>query len=363
MATKAQELGTRAGEQLCPRIARLRTQYFTHKPSVCIERALAYTEVFQETEGEPVVIRRAKGLKRTCETKTILIQDDELIIGNAGRKPRTGVLGPEMSNYWFDKEIDTLSSRPQDPYAVDVEQKELFREKVYPYWKGKTVIEHWLKRVPEDTRAFGYETGVIDVEIKTESGPGEIAPGYGEILLPKGWGGVRRWAEERLAALDPADPASEDKGYFLQAVIISTEAMGILARRHADAARELAEASTPERAAELERVADVCDWIADRAAAHVPRGAAADLVRANEPNDGAERALILAQPNGPVPVPLLRRGGPERRAHARRGAGAARVPVGQVRRAVLAAQRQLLPVLRRLPGLLQRHRRRHQGRR
>ena len=247
MATKLQEVGARADEDLSPRIARLRKQYFTHKPSVCIERALAYTEVFQETEGEPVVIRRAKGLKRTCETKTILIQDDELIVGNAGRKPRTGVLGPEMSNFWFDKELDTLSERLQDPYLVDEEQKALFRERIHPYWKGKTVIEHWLKRVPADTRALGYETGVIDVEIKTESGPGEIALGYGEILLPKGWGGVRRWAEERLAALDVADPASDEKRYFLEAVVISCEAMGILARRHAAAARELAK--RPRRSA------------------------------------------------------------------------------------------------------------------
>ena len=247
MATKLQEADARANEDLFPRIARLRKQYFTHKPSVCLERALAYTEVFKETEGEPMVIRRAKGLRRTCEVKTIFIQDDELIVGNAGRKPRTGVLGPEMSNFWFDKELDTLSDRPQDPYLVDEEQKALFREKVYPYWKGKTVIEHWLKRVPDDTRALGYETGVIDVEIKTESGPGEIALGYGEILLPKGWAGVRRWAEERLAALDMTDPASDEKRYFLEAVVISCEAMGILARRHAAAARDLAEAASPAR--------------------------------------------------------------------------------------------------------------------
>ncbi|MBE0528650.1 MAG: formate C-acetyltransferase/glycerol dehydratase family glycyl radical enzyme, partial [Thermoleophilia bacterium] len=128
------------------RIARLRKQYFMHKPSVCVERALAYTEVFKETEGEPVVIRRAKGLKRACATKSILIQADELIVGNAGRRPRTGVLGPEMSAYWFGKELDTLSTRAQDPYVVDDEQKVLFREQIEPYWRGKTVIEHWLTR-------------------------------------------------------------------------------------------------------------------------------------------------------------------------------------------------------------------------
>ncbi|HET6476869.1 MAG TPA: formate C-acetyltransferase/glycerol dehydratase family glycyl radical enzyme, partial [Thermoleophilia bacterium] len=219
---------------------------------------------FKETEGEPVVIRRAKGLKRACETKTILIQDDELIVGNAGRRPRTGVLGPEMSAYWFGKEMDTLSTRAQDPYLVDDEQKELFRERIEPYWRGKTVIEHWLTRVPEKTRSLSYETGVIDCEIKTESGPGEIALGYGDILLPKGWGGVRGWAEERLAALDTTDPASDDKRYFLEAVVISCEAMGALARRHAEAARAAAASAAPDRAAELERVAAACDWVAEK---------------------------------------------------------------------------------------------------
>jgi choline trimethylamine-lyase len=263
MATKLQDVDARTGERLPPRIARLRTQYFTHRPSVCLERALAYTEVFKETEGEPMVIRRAKGLKRTCETKTILIQDDELIVGNAGRKPRTGVLGPEMSNFWFDKELDTLSDRSQDPYLVDDEQKALFRDQIQPYWKGKTVIEHWLKRVPAETRALGYETGVIDVEIKTESGPGEIALGYGEILLPRGWGGVRRWAQGRLGALDLADPAGDEKRYFLEAVVISCQAMATLARRHAAAARELAATAAPARAVELERVAAACEWVAE----------------------------------------------------------------------------------------------------
>ena len=274
MATREQDVrahdvmditGTDASQpEPSSRIARLRKQYFTHKPSVCVERALAYTEVFKETEGEPVVIRRAKGLKRACETKTILIQDDELIVGNAGRRPRTGVLGPEMSAYWFGKEMDTLSTRAQDPYLVDDEQKELFRERIEPYWRGKTVIEHWLTRVPEKTRSLSYETGVIDCEIKTESGPGEIALGYGDILLPKGWGGVRGWAEERLAALDTTDPASDDKRYFLEAVVISCEAMGALARRHAEAARAAAASAAPDRAAELERVAAACDWVAEK---------------------------------------------------------------------------------------------------
>ena len=52
------------------RIMRLKKQFFSHKPSVCIEGALTATRVFQETESEPMVIRRAKVFRRHCETKT-----------------------------------------------------------------------------------------------------------------------------------------------------------------------------------------------------------------------------------------------------------------------------------------------------
>ena len=256
------DVRTNSTPHLTSRIGRLREQYFNYRPTVCLERALVTTTVFRESEGEPIVIRRAKALKRYCETKSILIQDDELIIGNAGCEPRRGVVCPEISNYWLNKELDTLATRKQDPYQISEQQKEVFRREVYPYWKGKTVIEHWLAQVPPDTLQLSNKTGILDCEIKTECGPGEIALGYGNVLLPKGYGGISADAERRLSELDAADPENLERIHFLQAVVIVCEAMEVLARRHAEGARELAKTASDERRSELEAIADVCEWIA-----------------------------------------------------------------------------------------------------
>ena len=59
---------------LTSRIEQLKKQFFTHVPAVCLEGALSKTHVFKETEGEPMIVRRAKAFKRHCETKTITIQ-------------------------------------------------------------------------------------------------------------------------------------------------------------------------------------------------------------------------------------------------------------------------------------------------
>ena len=244
-----------------PRIQRLREQYLKHKPSICLERALVYTKVFKETEGEPIIIRRAKAFKRYCETKTLLIQDDELIVGNVGYQPRVAAICPEINAFWLSRELDTIATRPQDPYAITDDQKKILKEVILPYWGGKTVIEHWFAQVPEDTKELSWETGIIDCEIKSQTGPGEFAIGYGNVLFPKGFNGIKRDAEERLKSLDPADPDNVDKINFLKAVILCCEGMAILGKRHAEKAKEMAKKENPKRRAELEKIAEVCNWV------------------------------------------------------------------------------------------------------
>ena len=148
-----------------------------------------------------MVLRRAKAFKRYCETKPINILAHELIVGNTGRYPREAVVTPEVSVNWISEELDTVATRKFDPLQVDEESKKVFREVVEPYWKGKTVLDQWLARVPEDVRDIGYKSGVIDAEIKTQTGPGEFSPGYGNILLPKGYGGIMADAKAKLATL------------------------------------------------------------------------------------------------------------------------------------------------------------------
>ena len=244
------------------RIMRLKKQFFSHKPSVCIEGALTATRVFQETESEPMVIRRAKVFRRHCETKTITIQPDELIVGNAGAVARSIHVNPELSNNWFYNELDTMSTRPQDPYQITEEQKRLYREEIYPYWKGKTLRDFWDARAPKDVHELFSVGGICDNDVKIECTPGDMVPALHQLVLPLGFDGIRRKAAENLAGLDFNDIENFSKRDFWQAVIICCEGFSLLCERHAQKARELMDGADDARRRDLERIAAVCDRIA-----------------------------------------------------------------------------------------------------
>jgi pyruvate formate-lyase/glycerol dehydratase family glycyl radical enzyme len=240
------------------RVQRLRDEYFTYRPVICLERALSYTRSYRETGGLAVALRRAYAFRRVCEEKSVTILDDELIVGMPAGQPRAGVFCPEISWGWLEDELDTIATREQDPYGITEDQKATFREEIAPYWRGHSMEEYFLANLPEDTRAIAVETGIIDVEIKSQSGPGEFSPGYANILLKKGLKGVAASASESLAGLDPADPGDYGKIDFLESVLIVVEGAHRLAERYADEADRLAEGADGERAAELRHIAEVC---------------------------------------------------------------------------------------------------------
>ncbi|MCQ4635375.1 glycyl radical protein [Anaerovorax odorimutans] len=239
-----------------PRVNRLLDRFFDIKPQLCIERALAYTKSYKETEGEATVIRRAKAFKRACEEKSIFIADDELIVGCAASVPRAAVFCPEHATGWLREELDDLSTRRQDPYDVTEDQKKVLREEIFPYWEDKDISSHWLRQIPDEVKEIAVKTGIIDIEIKTQSGPGEISPNVKKVLQ-KGFLGIRQEACEAMNGLDIVNPADYEKKNFYEAVCISLDGVMALAGRYAKLAREKAAAeASPQRKAELLQIAE-----------------------------------------------------------------------------------------------------------
>ncbi len=242
-----------------PRIDFLRRQFFANRPSVCLEAALAKTRIFRETEGEALILRRAKSFRETCRTKTVTIQPQELIVGNAGARARQACITPELSNNWFVRELDTMRDRPQDPYDITEAQKAQYREEIYPYWRGKSLRDIWEKQVPADTMALIRVGGVVDCGVKVESAPSELNPNFRDHLFVKGYAGIRREAETALAALDLSDVRNLERRDFWQAAAIACEGMETLAARYADEAERLAaKEADAARAAELRGIAESC---------------------------------------------------------------------------------------------------------
>ena len=69
------------------RISKLKDIIINSQNEICVERGLAITKSYKQTEGEPVIIRRGKALKCILEEMSIYIDDGELIVGNQAFHP------------------------------------------------------------------------------------------------------------------------------------------------------------------------------------------------------------------------------------------------------------------------------------
>lgn len=241
------------------RIERIRQNYINEKPAISCERAWLWTQSHKKTEGMPVSIRRARAFYDCCDKLRVHIFDDELVVGAIGEHRKCGILTPEFSWLWVDKEMDSFSERPQDPYEMTAEQRQFMRKDVFPYWKNKSLEEAFLSRIPKDTKKIGVDTGVIDSDSKWRQAVGEITPDYEDVLFKKGFGGLIKEAKEHIKSLDMTKPADQDKKDFYESIIWTSKGIIRFANRYADEAQKLAEAaSDKKRQRELQEIAKVC---------------------------------------------------------------------------------------------------------
>lgn len=241
------------------RIETIRQNYVNAKPEISCQRAKIWTDSHRETEGLPVAIRRAKAFYDCCDRLEVHIFEGELVVGAIGEFRKCGILTPEFSWRWVDREMDTFATRPQDPYLMTDEQRDFVRREIFPYWKGKSLEEAFLARLPEDTRRIGVDTGILDNDSKWRQAVGEVTPDYQDVLFKKGFGGIIREAEEHIAALDPTNPADLEKKEFYQSVLWTSRGIIRYANRYADEAERLArQESDLVRAAELRTIAQNC---------------------------------------------------------------------------------------------------------
>ena len=244
---------------LTDRLHRLKEHYLKVTPSITIGRAIAFTEVAKKYPDLPANLRIAKSFRRACETAPLLIQDDELIVGHPCGAPRAGAFSPDTAWEWLEEELDTIATRPQDPYFISEEDKETLRREIFPFWKGKSLCEacdEELKRA--NLWDYGVDAAITDLTYHMTSGGGDSSPGFDIILCKKGINGIRREAEAHLAALDAADPEFATHQAFYQASIEVCEGIVCYANRLAAYARELAEGEPDTaRKAELLHIAEV----------------------------------------------------------------------------------------------------------
>lgn len=261
--------GTEVPDGMTQRLYNLKQNFLKQVPSITTYRARAITKIAKENPGVPKIILRAKCFKYCCETAPLVIQDDELIVGAPCGAPRAGAFSPDIAWKWMVDEIDTIGTRPQDPFFISEEDKRIMKEELFPYWQGKSVDEYCEDQYKEaGVWELSGESFVSDCSYHAQNGGGDSNPGYDVILMKKGMLDIQNEAKEHLAQLDYENPEDIDKIYFYKAVVDTTEGVMIYSQRLSNYALELAaKEMNPKRKAELQQIAENCAWVP----AHKPR--------------------------------------------------------------------------------------------
>lgn len=235
------------------------------RPEIDIERGLYFTESFKETEGQPLILRWAKALKKYAEKSTVVIEDGQLIVGRGGKTGRYGILYPELDGDTLGINIEKLPERETSPFDISKEDAEIVKTQIEPYWKGKTYHEELVQSLPEDTRKLtcnpDAEASSRFIVNETSSFRSSIQWVHDyEIVLSKGFLWIRQDAQEKLASLDENSPIDMmEKKPFLDAIVIMSDAIILWANRYAKEAERLArETEDVQRKSELLRIAANC---------------------------------------------------------------------------------------------------------
>lgn len=139
---------------LTARIQKAKDEYVNNKPAISYDRARIWTESYKKTEGQSEAIRRAQAFKDVCEQLVVTIFPGELIVGAVGEFRKCGILTPEFSWTWVDKEMDHFSDRVQDPYEMTDEQRKFVRANIFPILERQVV-----RRSLFGTDSGGYGQG------------------------------------------------------------------------------------------------------------------------------------------------------------------------------------------------------------
>lgn len=241
------------------RIQRLVDHLYEHMPVIESARAKLLTESYKATENEPIITRRAKAFAHILRHIPIIIRDDELIVGSSTLAPRGCQTYPEFSYQWLEDELDTVETRSADPFYIAEETKEELRE-VNKYWKGKTTSELALSYMaPEAVRAI--EHNIFTPGNYFYNGVGHVTVKYEEVLAV-GYEGIIKKAEQELSECNVGDGDYAERSHFLQAVILSCQAVIEYARRYSALAQKMAERCTDAaRKEELLRIAENCSRV------------------------------------------------------------------------------------------------------
>ena len=241
------------------RVRQLRELSLNTHATLSAERAVLMTDFYASDNGaSSAPVRRALAFKHLMEEKTLYIGDGELIVGERGPAPKATPTFPEICCHSVE-DLEILDTREKVSFSVSEEVKELYEDRIIPFWKGRSLRDILFSEMTDEWKA-AYDAGLY-TEFMEQRAPGHTV--LDDKIYNRGFLEFKEDIERSLAKLDYLnDPEAYDKQEELKAIAICADALIAFAERHAELAREKAAGETdPVRKKELEQIADVCSRV------------------------------------------------------------------------------------------------------
>lgn len=236
------------------RIEMIKSNMLSPTREISLERALLYTESYKQSTEESVIIKRALATAFILDNVEILIREGELLAGNRTVKSRSGIVSPEMDPYWILEEIETIASRPQDQFFFSEEDKKIFKNELFQYWKNNSMKDFISSKIGNEIQA-AINTEVISLN-QTDKGQGHIILDFPTIL---------KYGINEYKKILKSKMLKESENDFLKAALIVLEAFSRHFQRYAAVALKQAGAAeiSKKRKNELEYIADICSKLSE----------------------------------------------------------------------------------------------------
>lgn len=237
------------------RIGRLRESSVGKEVEISSERAELITEFYNEkdVEKESVPVQRALAFKYLMENVSLTVEEGQLIVGIRGTGVKEVPTYPEVCCH-EEEDLEVLDSREKNPYRVDEETREIYREKIIPFWKGKTIRDKIFEEMSDDWKE-AYEAGIF-TEFMEQRVPGHTSGG--EKIFSTGLIDIKEKIEDKIENLR-SDGTGKERIEELKAMEIVADAMIKYAERYSDKLKRMAESeSDAGREEELRKMSRVC---------------------------------------------------------------------------------------------------------
>ncbi len=264
------------------RIRRMRERIRDRVVQYDAERARIVTECYKRTEDMIPIIRRPTVFHDICSKMTVLVDDDEIIVGNKGPHYFSSPCYPEWGvTEWVADDIAsgrwTLKdgmyyNPPEDGIKYCVAQEDFeYLSSIKEYWAHRKIgsmSDAWqpegfdeLARLEVSSYVPGNGLSLTGLAV------GHLIAGYRKIIHV-GYKAIRDEAQAWIDAhWDNLMGEDLNKYLFYKSAVITCDAAMLLVKRYAKACAEKAEKEADEdRRAELLKMADGLEWLSENPA-------------------------------------------------------------------------------------------------